>query len=131
MKSVFGSGSVVCLVMSVVLCATADDWPQWRGPKRDGISQETGLLKEWPKDGPKLKWQLNNIGSGYATPAVVGDRIYVLGNEGTVNEFVEALAVKDGERIWYRKLGNVGHPNQNPPFPAARSTPTVEGDRLY
>ena len=51
----------------------AADWPQWRGPNRDGISAETGLLKEWPKEGPRLLWQRKDVGDGYSTPAVVGD----------------------------------------------------------
>src|SRR5688572_17382451 len=71
----------------------AKDWPQWRGPNRDGISQETGLLKEWPKDGPKLLWQQKEIGSGYSTPAVVGDRLYLCSNQGMDDEFVQALSV--------------------------------------
>src|SRR5258708_22667939 len=73
------------------LAAAAGDWPQWRGPARTGISQETGLLKEWPKDGPKLLWQLPDIGEGYATPSLVGARLYLLGNRGMGNEFVQAL----------------------------------------
>jgi len=109
----------------------ARDYPQWRGPQRDGITQENGLLKEWPKEGPKLLWQAKDIGSGYSAPAVVGDRIYVLGNEGLEKEFVEALAVKDGKRVWIADLGKVGNPKQQPSFPAARSTPTVDGDVLY
>ena len=118
------------------LCAAAAnlearDWPQWRGPARSGISEETGLLKEWPKDGPKLVWELKDIGSGYSTPSVVGDRIYLLSNEGLENEFVQARNLQDGKRLWATRLGNVGNPKQQPNFPAARSTPTVEGDRLY
>ena len=62
----------------------ADDWPQWRGPHRDGISQETGLLKEWPKEGPKQLWAAKNLGSGYSAPSVVGNTLYLLGNEGLV-----------------------------------------------
>ena len=77
------------------LAARAADWPQWRGPLRSGISQESGLLKEWPKDGPKLLWQLDDIGDGYATPAVVGTRLYLLSNRGLDNEFVQTLAVLD------------------------------------
>lgn len=119
------------LVLSSTLSIVAADWPQWRGPQRNGVSQETGLLKEWPKDGPKLRWKAADIGSGYAAPAVVGDRIYVLGNEGADNEFVLALAVMDGKRIWQTRLGKVGNPKQQPNFPAARSTPTVEGEFLY
>lgn len=109
----------------------AADWPQWRGPQRDGHSRETGLLREWPKDGPKLLWQVKAIGSGYSTPAVVGERIFLLSNEGLENEFVLALSTKDGSRVWQTKLGKVGHPEQNPKYPAARSTPTVDGARLF
>src|SRR6266478_301038 len=83
------------LVGSISLIALAADWPQWRGPARNSISQETGLLKEWPKGGPKLLWQLKDIGDGYATPAVVGARLYMLSNRGMDNEFVQALSVQD------------------------------------
>src|SRR5215831_21313699 len=83
----------------------ANDWPQWRGPQRNGISQETGLLKEWPKEGPKLLWNVTDVGSGYAAPSVIGDRIFILGNEGLENENLQALAVADGKRIWSARLG--------------------------
>ncbi|MGH7969168.1 MAG: PQQ-binding-like beta-propeller repeat protein, partial [Limisphaerales bacterium] len=111
--------------------ASANDWPQWRGPDRTGVSREKGLLKEWPKAGPPLLWQATSIGRGYSTPSVVGDRIYVLGNEDLDNEFVEALSLSDGKKAWSARLGNVGNPKQQPNFPAARSTPTVDGDLLY
>jgi len=109
----------------------ADDWPQWRGKHRDGISEETGLLKEWPKQGPKLQWEAKDAVSGYSTPAIVGEKLYLLGNQGLDNEFVEALSATDGKRVWSTRLGKVGNPEQQPKFPAARSTPTVEGDSLY
>ena len=116
---------------STALSVRANDWPQWRGPKRDGVSQEAGLLKEWPKDGPKLLWKMTEAGSGYSTPAVVGERLYLLGNDGLDNESVRAFAVKDGKQIWTTRLGKVGNPQQQPSFPAARSTPTVDGEFLY
>lgn len=119
------------LVLFVTSSLFANDWPQWRGPQRDGISQEKGLLADWPKDGPKLVWQRTDIGSGYSTPAVVGDRIYVLSNEGLEDEFVQALDAKDGSRIWRVRLGKVGNPEQKPPYPGSRSTPTVDGDVLF
>ena len=115
----------------MALSAAAADWPQWRGPQRDGVSRETGLLQDWPKDGPRLAWKVAGAGSGYSTPAVVGDRLYLLGNESLDNEFVQALSVKDGQRAWRTSLGKVGNPNQQPSFPAARSTPTVDGEFLY
>lgn len=111
--------------------ARAADWPQWRGPNRDGVSAETGLLSEWPKEGPRLAWKIADLGTGYSTPAVVGDRIYVLANDGLENEYVAALAARDGAKLWTARLGAVGNPKQNPSFPAARSTPTVKGDLLY
>ncbi|HZO83872.1 MAG TPA: PQQ-binding-like beta-propeller repeat protein, partial [Verrucomicrobiae bacterium] len=108
----------------------ADDWPQWRGPQRNGISKETGLLKQWPKEGPKLLWQRKDLGSGYSTPSVVGDRLYVINNQGMDNESVQALSVKDGKEIWAVRLGKVG-PNEGPQYPASRSTPTVDGQSIY
>src|SRR5687767_12366996 len=118
-----------------ILCAgavdvRADDWPQWRGPNRDGISKETGLLKQWPEDGPKLLWQVNDLGDGYSTPAVVGERLYLMSNKGADDEFVQALNVADGKPAWTTRIGKVG-PNKGPPYPGARSTPTVDGDVLY
>jgi len=116
---------------SLVVAASAANWPQWRGPERDGVSRETGLLKEWPREGPKLFWQAKSVGSGYSTPAVVGERLYLLSNQGMENEFVKALNVRDGKEIWSTRLGKVGNPNQKPSYPAARSTPTLDGDFLY
>jgi hypothetical protein len=121
---------VACLGCFAVAAAAAN-WPQWRGPERNGISQETGLLKEWPKEGPKLLWQVKDIGSGYSTPAVVGERLYLLSNQGMEDEFVKALQVKDGKQAWSTRLGKVGNPDQKPSYPASRSTPTVDGDLLY
>lgn len=122
--------AIAASVVLTVDSACADDWPQWRGPQRDGLSSETGLLKEWPKEGPPLVWERKDIGLGYSTPAVRGDRIYLLGNEGDENEFVQALAVKDGSRAWRTQLGKVG-PNQRQNYPGSRSTPTVDGEVLY
>jgi outer membrane protein assembly factor BamB len=111
--------------------ASAEDWPQWRGPQRTGVSHETGLLKEWPQPGPPLEWLKHEIGSGYAAPVVVGERIYILANEGLDDEYVQALSTRDGARLWRTRLGKVGNPNQQPKFPGARSTPTVDGQWIY
>jgi outer membrane protein assembly factor BamB len=119
------------LASSASMATSTSDWPQWRGPQRDGISKESGLLKQWPKGGPKLLWQVNDIGDGYSTPSVVGTRIYLMSNHGMENEFVQALSTKDGKPIWTSRVGNVGNPNQNPNYPKARSTPTVDGDFVY
>jgi outer membrane protein assembly factor BamB len=118
-------------ILSMALSASADNWPQWRGPQRDGVSHETGLLGQWPKDGPQLLWKVTNAGRGYSTPSVVDGRVYLMASEGLENEFVEALDVKDGKRIWTSRLGNVGNPKMQPNFPTARSTPTIDGDFIY
>ena len=121
---------VVAVGMGISSFVRAEDWPQWRGPNRDGISQEKGLLAQWPEAGPKMLWQLHDIGDGYSTPSVVGEQLYVMANRGMQNEFVTCLAVKDGSEVWTTQVGNVGR-NQGPQYPGARSTPTVDGDRIY
>ncbi len=121
---------LACCEMSVA--AVAADWPEWRGPERNGVSQETGLLQQWPADGPKLLWQTKeDIGHGYSTPSVVSDRIYLLGNKGLEDEFVQALSTDDGHQIWKTHIGKVGNPDQKPSYPGARSTPTIDGEVLY
>ncbi|HVK57495.1 MAG TPA: PQQ-binding-like beta-propeller repeat protein, partial [Candidatus Kapabacteria bacterium] len=132
MKSI--TSSLVCCFSAAVLLAQgarADDWPQWRGPTRDGISKETGLLKEWPKEGPKLVWQVKGLGGGYSTPAVKAERLFVVNNEGLENEFLKCLATSDGEQLWVARIGKVGEPDQKPSYPGARSTATVDGDFVY
>jgi outer membrane protein assembly factor BamB len=122
-------GLSFCCIVASPICAA--DWPQWRGPRRDGHSAETHLLSEWPATGPRLIWQAHGLGWGFSTPSVAGDHIYLLGNEGLSNEFAMSLSAKDGRRLWSVKLGKVGRPEQNPNFPGARSTPTVDGRLLY
>jgi outer membrane protein assembly factor BamB len=118
--------SAVSLSSSSIRAASTSDWPQWRGPQRNGISLETGLLKQWPAEGPKLLWQMNDIGDGYSTPAVVGTRIYLMSNRGMDNEFVQALSTQDGKLIWTTRVGNVGN-GSDFLYSKARSTPTVGG----
>jgi outer membrane protein assembly factor BamB len=109
----------------------AADWPQWRGPQRTGISSETGLLHDWPTDGPKLIWRSEKADSGYSTPAIIGGRMYLLGNRGMDDEFVKALSTKDGSEIWSVRIGKVGPNIPEANYPGARSTPTVDGDVLF
>jgi outer membrane protein assembly factor BamB len=114
-----------------VALLTAADWPQWRGPNRDGISTETGLLKQWPAGGPKLVWQVKDLGDGYSAPAVVGDRLYDISSKGDDNEFVQALSTRDGSKLWSTRIGGVGPNTPGNNYPGSRSTPTVDGDRIY
>jgi hypothetical protein len=114
-----------CLLSAVA--AAAADWPQWRGPERDDVSRETGLLKAWPQDGPKLLWTFDAGGIGYSGPAVVGNRLYTLGADGT-NDYAMAVDVATGKRVWNKPIGQYV---KNPYGSGPRSTPTVDGDHLY
>ena len=87
-------------------------------------------MKEWPSAGPKLVWQASDVGNGYSTPAVAGERVYLLGNTGKKDEFVEALGTQDGQKAWSVRIGKVG-PNLGPQYPGSRGTATVDGELLY
>jgi outer membrane protein assembly factor BamB len=111
--------------------AMDNDWPGWMGADRTGVSHQKGLLQEWPKGGPKLLWKSNDVGEGYSTPSIAGGRIFLISNRGLDDEFALALSLKDGSKIWERRLGKVGNPKQRPSYPGSRSTPTVDGDAVY
>lgn len=105
----------------------ANDWPQWNGPNRDGLSAETGLLKSWPQDGPPQIWQIQGCGKGYSGPAIVDDYLYTLGSvDGKT--FALALDAATGNEIWRTELA----PElTNGWGDGPRSTPTVNGNRVY
>src|SRR5437764_14740506 len=103
---------VTSVLLLAAVRAGADDWPQWRGPNRDGHSKETGLLKEWPKDGPRLVWQVKDLGGGYSTPSVAGGRVYLMINQGLEDEFVTVRDAKDGGALWSTRLGKGVNPDQ-------------------
>lgn len=107
----------------------ADDWPQWRGPRRDGKSAETGLLKQWPAGGPPLLWKITGLGAGYATVAVARGVIYTAGDIGEEN-FVLAFREEDGQPLWKAKLGRAGAPGWGG-YAGVRCTPTVDGDLVF
>ena len=82
----------------------AFDWPQWRGPDRTGLSKETALLKDWPKEGPKQLWKIDGLGHGYSTPSISAGRIYLVGTKET-EEYLICLEEKSGARVWETKIG--------------------------
>jgi outer membrane protein assembly factor BamB len=106
------------------------DWPQFRGPHRDGVSQETGLLKSWPKEGPKLLWTYTDAGVGYSGPAVVGERLYLMGARGDT-EFVFALGVKTAKELWSTKIGPIFTWQDNRWNAGPSAIPTVDGELLF
>lgn len=117
------------IVFALASASQAEDWPQWRGANRDERCSETGLLKEWPKEGPKQVWKSAGLGSGYSGVTVAGNRIYTAGDQGDAN-FVIALDVATGNKVWSVKLGKAGAPGWGG-FAGPRSSVTIDGDRLY
>jgi outer membrane protein assembly factor BamB len=113
-----------CLMMACA--AWGEDWPQWRGPNRDGKSGETGLLRSWPEGGPELVWAAEGLGEGYSSVAVVGGRVYTTGMNGAKREELTALGA-DGKRLWSAEYGKAWTRS----WAGAKSTPTVVGERLY
>ena len=104
----------------------ASDWPQYRGPNRDGRSSETGLLKSWPEAGPEVLWRVP-LGSGYSGMAVVGGRVFTMfGLEG--REYAAAFDVTSGQPIWRFDMGGNF---RNAQGDGPRATPTVEGGLVY
>jgi len=122
------SMAILFLCLSTRLVAqVAGDWPQWRGPNRDGISKETGLLKQWPADGPSLVWKATGAGRGYSTMAIANGRLYTMGLRGD-REVVIAFDVATGKEAWATPHGS---PFRNDRGDGPRGTPTVDGTTLY
>ena len=117
----------VLLIAILAISARAADWPQWRGPQRDGISRETGLLDTWPAGGPPQIWKTQGLGEGYSALAIANGRLFTQGQRGD-HQFVLALDAATGKKLW-----------ETPTAPAfsqdkgggPRGTPTVDGDRVY
>lgn len=106
------------------------DWPQWRGPRRDAISTETGLLRAWPKDGPKLLWNSKlvndkdkTIGTGFSSISIADGKIFTMGDLGK-DGFVFCLDEETGKILWSTRVS----PGQGD---GPRCTPTVDGNRVY
>jgi len=119
--------SVWCLAAAVGGAQAPQEWFQWRGPNRDGISQETGLLQAWPKSGPPLAWRTTGLGNGYSSFSASAGRLYTLGARGG-NEYVVALDRASGKKVWEHLNGRRF---ENDRGDGPRSTPTVDGDRVY
>ena len=120
----------VAFVAAAVISVTAlhaADWPQWQGPDRTRLSKETGLLKQWPDAGPRIVWTATELGSGFGSMAVAGERVYLQSSNGR-NSGVIALNRTDGKVVWLKGIGPA-HANNLGSGP--RSTPTVDGDRVY
>jgi outer membrane protein assembly factor BamB len=125
------SAVFVCAVAAAAFLAAQPapngDWPQWRGPDRNGISRETGLLQQWPSGGPRVVWSATGLGGGYGSVAVKDARVFVQGLRGR-QTMVHSLDRTSGKYLWSKNIGAGG---SNDRGSGPRSTPTLDGDRLY
>jgi outer membrane protein assembly factor BamB len=102
------------------------EWPQWRGPARDGVSTETGLAHQWPRP-PRLVWRATGLGEGYSSVSIAGGRIYTMGDRGS-SQVVIALRAEDGAELWATPIGSSW---QGGGYAGPRSTPTIDGENVF
>ncbi len=125
MKPTTVLSTLALLTTLLTASAAPGDWPTWRGPKRDGISTETGLLKTWPKEGPPLAWKATGLGTGYSSVAVADGRVVTMG-DGPDGARVLAFDLK-GKELWQSET--LGKPGGN--YPGTRCTPAIDGGLIY
>jgi outer membrane protein assembly factor BamB len=126
-KTMMSVGGLLLCLSTGIFAQTGGDWPQWRGSNRDGISKETGLLKQWPTDGPPLAWKTKGAGGGYSSFSIAKGRLFTMGLRGD-REFVIAFDVATGKQVWATAHGGAF---QNDRGDGPRGTPTVDGENLY
>jgi outer membrane protein assembly factor BamB len=125
------------MLVILPLCSSAlrADWPQYRGPSRDDISVETGLLQEWPEGGPPLVWTFAETGIGYSGPAIVGERLYITGDRGESAYLIALDLNKAGggsvAEAWATRIGPAFEWEGNRWSAGPSATPTIDGDRVY
>ena len=120
-------GVLLAVVLFCARLAKADDWPQWRGPERNGISKETGWLSQWPAEGLKKMWEVN-VGVGYSTMSVSQGRVYTMGNVEDTDR-VSCFDAESGKPLWKHEYPCLAKdPNG---YHGTRCTPTVDGNRVY
>ena len=127
----------IALLVALILQSNGqsnDSWPTFRGPERTGVSADTGLLDRWPESGPKLVWETAGAGNGYASVAISDGKIYTLGDGLSTadddDEYLVCFDQKTGRQLWAAKTGSPWT-NGKPSWQSSRSTPTVDGDRVY
>lgn len=118
---------LVCCLSIEVAAQTGGNWPQWRGTNRDGISKETGLLKQWPENGPPLAWKTTGAGGGYSSFSISDGKMYTMGLRAD-KEYVIAFDVATGKQLWATAHGAAF---RNDRGDGPRGTPTIDGGTLY
>jgi len=120
-------GAMLAAALGTAQTPPAAEWSQWRGANRDGISAETGLLKDWPANGPPLAWQTTGAGAGFSSFSTSGGRLYTIGARDNV-EYVMAFDRATGKKLWETPNGRRFRNEQGD---GPRSTPTTDGSVIY
>jgi outer membrane protein assembly factor BamB len=115
------------LLFGFVCLAWGADWPQWRGPNRDGKSAEKGLLRQWPTSGPKVAWTATGLGEGYSSVTTSQGRVFTLGQQGDT-QYVIAIDAATGKKLWQSANGGAYRERRGD---GPRGVPTIEGDLLW
>lgn len=131
--------SIQTLTLSLLfvspIFAEALDWPQFRGPNRDGVSPDTGLLEEWPDGGPTLQWTATGAGRGYSSLAIQNGKLFTLGDAPSTaddkDEYLVCFDVSNGEQLWKQNVGPAWKAGGPDSWQSSRSTPTLDGDHCY
>jgi len=117
---------LIAAILMMANCSSLADWPQYLGPGRNAISPEKGLLRSWPKEGPKVLWTIS-LGAGYGGASVSEGKVYILDRIGNEDDVLRCLDLLTGKELWsyaYDAPGRVSHPG-------SRSTPAIDGNYIY
>ena len=118
------SAALAAWGLGTALGGQSSDWPQWRGPNRDGVSHESGWLTAWPADGPRVLWRAS-VGAGFSSVAIADGRVYTLGNQSGT-DFAYCLDAATGRVVWQHS-----YPCCQGSYRGPRATPTVSGGLVY
>jgi len=117
---------ITIVLLTCMLDVNSQDWPQYYGPNRNSISDQKGILRSWPQQGPEVLWSVN-IGIGFGGPVIKDSKAYLLDRDDKVGDKLRCFDLLSGKELWsfaYDAPGSVS-------FPGSRSVPTIDGNRIY
>jgi len=126
-KQLFRFAGLLFFLSSAVTWSSEGHWPQWRGPHRDDLSSDTGLLKQWPPNGPPRVWLYKNAGLGYSGPAISQGKLFTMGARRS-KEYLLAVDLTDAKELWAAEISRV---YENGWGGGPRATPTLDDNRVY
>ena len=118
--------TLTAVVLMAAACSSLADWPQYLGPSRNSISDEKGILRSWPENGPEVLWTVT-VGRGFGGPVVKDGKVYLLDRDDKVGDTMRCFDLSSGKELWnfgYNAPGSVE-------FPGSRSVPIVDGNNVY